>query len=310
MAISLKDRLAAKIQEDMQQRSDFIGGQDSIVGDLGSEQDNIDVNLIDTSPYQPRLKICETDIDDRARDIEARGQISAIVVRRKHNGRYELIDGEHRWRAMIKLGRTYILADIKRITDRQAALMAVAANTQRKGYTDYENALSMQRIDSDGLLGTSAEMASVLGIQVSDLYRLKAFFALPEAAQKLLKEQPDLISRRSADALKSAYLNYGESSVPAILEAMPLIGKKELRVEGITKWLAEKLGPKPTKTKNTRKVAPPTVFNSGAGAKLAELNFDQKKNVFKISLVNKELANEFQEYVNQFFDLARQKTTS
>ena len=61
----------------------------------------IDVDLIDRSPYQPRADFNEEALQELADSIRAQGVIQPVVVRPKLStpGRFELIAGERRWRA-------------------------------------------------------------------------------------------------------------------------------------------------------------------------------------------------------------------
>ena len=60
------------------------------------------VETIDASPYQPRTIFDDERIDQLCQTIQTHGVIQPIVVREK-NGRYELIAGERRLRAVKKL---------------------------------------------------------------------------------------------------------------------------------------------------------------------------------------------------------------
>src|SRR6516162_8799837 len=63
----------------------------------------IDIDLIEPSPYQPRTRFREEGLDELARSIRASGIIQPIVVR-PVGKRYQLIAGERRWRAAQKAG--------------------------------------------------------------------------------------------------------------------------------------------------------------------------------------------------------------
>src|SRR5262249_48067790 len=58
----------------------------------------VDIDLIDPSPYQPRTHFREQALEELAQSIRASGIIQPLVVRRVGN-RYQLIAGERRWRA-------------------------------------------------------------------------------------------------------------------------------------------------------------------------------------------------------------------
>src|SRR5580693_8556512 len=64
----------------------------------GEAIQQIDIDLIEPSPYQPRTRFQEAALDELARSIKASGVIQPILVRRKGD-RFELIAGERRWRA-------------------------------------------------------------------------------------------------------------------------------------------------------------------------------------------------------------------
>src|ERR1043166_3305163 len=63
----------------------------------------IDIDLIEPSPYQPRTHFREEALDELARSIQASGIIQPIVVR-SLGSRFQLIAGERRWRAAARAG--------------------------------------------------------------------------------------------------------------------------------------------------------------------------------------------------------------
>ena len=58
----------------------------------------VDIDLIDPSPYQPRTRFREEALDELARSIRSSGIVQPLVVRRIRH-RFQLIAGERRWRA-------------------------------------------------------------------------------------------------------------------------------------------------------------------------------------------------------------------
>ena len=91
----------------------------------------IDIQNIDPSPYQRRKYFDEDKLKELAASIMREGLIEPIVVR-LNGGRYQLIVGERRWRAIrdhTDIGR--IQAQIIIANDLQARRMAAAENLQR-----------------------------------------------------------------------------------------------------------------------------------------------------------------------------------
>ena len=58
----------------------------------------VDIDLIDPSPFQPRSRFGEEALEELARSIRASGIVQPLVARRV-GARHQLIAGERRWRA-------------------------------------------------------------------------------------------------------------------------------------------------------------------------------------------------------------------
>src|SRR4051794_11994429 len=82
------------------------------------EVKQIPVKDIVPSPYQPRSVFDDDRIDELCQTIKTHGVIQPIVVRMR-NGKYEIIAGERRWRAVTKLGMETIPGIIREINDSQ-----------------------------------------------------------------------------------------------------------------------------------------------------------------------------------------------
>src|SRR5512137_521526 len=84
--------------------------------DLSAGPRDIDIDLIEPSPFQPRTRFREEALDELSRSIRASGIIQPVVVRPIGN-RYQLIAGERRWRAAQRAGLTKVSAIIKPVPD-------------------------------------------------------------------------------------------------------------------------------------------------------------------------------------------------
>src|SRR4051812_4716506 len=58
----------------------------------------IDIDLIDPNPQQPRTRFAEANLEELAVSIRTNGVVQPIVLRRR-GSRYEIVAGERRWRA-------------------------------------------------------------------------------------------------------------------------------------------------------------------------------------------------------------------
>src|SRR5882757_3327251 len=105
----------------------------------------IDIDLIDPSPYQPRTRFREEALEELARSIKASGIIQPLVVR-PIGGRFQLIAGERRWRAAQRAGLTRASAIVRQVSDELALEMTLVENIQREDLNPIEAARAFERL--------------------------------------------------------------------------------------------------------------------------------------------------------------------
>lgn len=124
-------------------------------------------DLVD-SPFQGRFvpeekefKTTQKHIEELAKSIDQNGLMMPIVVRSLETG-YEIIDGHRRVQAIRLLGRGQIMAIIKDCTEREAQLMHVIGNLQRKNLTPIELAITYQKMLKSGVFKDKRELSKAL----------------------------------------------------------------------------------------------------------------------------------------------------
>jgi ParB family transcriptional regulator, chromosome partitioning protein len=105
----------------------------------------IDIDLIDPSPYQPRTRFREEALEELARSIKASGIIQPLVVR-PIAGRFQLIAGERRWRAAQRAGLTKVSSIVRQVSDELALEMTLVENIQREDLNAIETARAFDRL--------------------------------------------------------------------------------------------------------------------------------------------------------------------
>src|ERR1700687_367542 len=105
----------------------------------------IDTDLIQPSPFQPRTRFREEALEELARSIKASGIIQPLVVR-PVAGRYQLIAGERRWRAAQRAGLTKVSAIVRQVSDELALEMTLVENIQREDLNPIEAARAFDRL--------------------------------------------------------------------------------------------------------------------------------------------------------------------
>jgi len=105
----------------------------------------LDIDLIEPSPYQPRTRFREEALDELARSIQSSGIIQPLVVRPIGN-RFQLIAGERRWRAAQRAGLTKVSAIVRQVPDELALEMTLVENIQREDLNAIEAARAFERL--------------------------------------------------------------------------------------------------------------------------------------------------------------------
>src|SRR6266852_6285855 len=105
----------------------------------------LDIDLIEPSPYQPRTRFREEALDELARSIKASGIIQPLVVR-PVGSRYQLIAGERRWRAAQRAGLSKVFVIIRQVSDELALEITLVENIQREDLNPIEAARAFDRL--------------------------------------------------------------------------------------------------------------------------------------------------------------------
>lgn len=133
-------------------------------------------------------------IEERARDIEANGLISPILLRPLHdpaapNIKYEIIAGECRWRAHLFLKRETIDAIVRELSDEQASKLMLSENLQRSELDpiDEANAFHKRMVKFDWSVNQIAEHVKKNAKYVAD--RLLLLNCLPEVQNMIRKKE-------------------------------------------------------------------------------------------------------------------------
>jgi ParB family transcriptional regulator, chromosome partitioning protein len=164
----------------------------------GEELQEVDIDLIDPNPDQPRLRFNEDKLNELAQSIRANGLVQPLLLRRSANGRYQIVAGERRWRAAQRAGLRGVHAVVRNIPDSKLLELALIENIQREELNPIEEASAYQRlIHNLGL--TQDEVAQQVGKDRSSIANYLRLLKLPEDVQRMLEDE--LISMGHARAL-------------------------------------------------------------------------------------------------------------
>lgn len=172
----------------------------------------IPIEKIVPNQHQPRLIFDDDAIFELAQSIQENGLIQPIVVRQ--NGEvYEIIAGERRYRAMMRIGMLKVPCIVNNMDDQKSAALALIENIQREDLNVYEEAKAYREILKTEKI-TQKELAKRLGKSQSSIANKIRLLELPKPVLDALNQRE--ITERHARAL----LNVETAKVDEVLDTI------------------------------------------------------------------------------------------
>lgn len=179
----------------MAKRNALGKGLGALIEDAGNSGDfsadtvnEININLIEVNPFQPRTNFSEEALNELAGSIKEMGVIQPITVRKVDDGKYQLITGERRYRAA-KMANLSKIPAFVRIADDQAMLeMALVENIQREDLDAIEVAISYQRLIEECRL-TQENLSGRVGKKRATISNYLRLLKLPAEIQLGIRDK-------------------------------------------------------------------------------------------------------------------------
>ena len=153
-----------------------------------SDLNEIDIDLIETNPNQPRTEFDEDKLAELSDSIRANGVIVPITLRKIDDAHYQIIAGERRYRASKMAGLTKIPAYIRAANDEQTHVMALIENIQRDDLNAIEIALGYQKAMNDFVL-TQEQLSEKVGKKRATIANFLRLLKLPAEIQLGLRDR-------------------------------------------------------------------------------------------------------------------------
>lgn len=116
---------------------------DELLGCAGEESSlEIDINRIQPFQNHPFKVVDDAKMDDLVNSIRLNGVLTPVLVRPTDDGGYEMISGHRRMHAAERAGLATIPAIIRELTDDDATIVMVEANSQREEVLPSEKAFA------------------------------------------------------------------------------------------------------------------------------------------------------------------------
>ena len=229
----------------------------------------IELDLIDANPFQPRTTFNEDELSELASSIKQQGLIQPIVLR-KVGDRYQIISGERRTRASKLAGFSTIKAQVyENLDDKKMSEWALIENIQRVDLSPIEIARSYQKLIENHDY-THEDLANAVGKSRSAITNALRLLKLPDQVQFWIQEGK--LSSGAARALCSDKIADVEALAKRIIEE----GLNVRQIEAISR--GEEIFPQNTADESTKPADKGTEPKPVAPAKpKIELSADMKQ---------------------------------
>lgn len=201
----------------------------------------LDIDLIEPNPLQPRGLITPESLSELAESIRAHGVLEPLVVAKTPAG-YQLVAGERRWRAARLVGLNKVPVVIRETSPQGMLEMSIVENVQRIDLNPLERAQAYRRLMDEFSLG-NAEIAERVGKSPSYISNTIRLLTLPDALKDaVMSGQTTEGHVRALSALEDPHL---------IVEAYKEVLRKNLSVRGteeLVRRLRAKVGLPPKKS--------------------------------------------------------------
>ena len=146
----------------------------------------VDINLIDSNPHQPRLAFDDEKLESLTQSIRHHGIIQPLVVS-KSGERFELIAGERRFMAAKKAGLGKVPVVVRQAEEKEKLELALTENVQRHDLNPIEEAKAFNKLAEEFEMNQE-EIADRVGKSRSAVANKMRLLNLPVEIQRSIIE--------------------------------------------------------------------------------------------------------------------------
>ena len=143
----------------------------------------VPIDRIDPNPEQPRQVM--GDLSELMASISEKGIIEPLVVRQR-GSRFQIIAGERRYQAAVRIGLRELPVVIREVDDTEVIELALIENLQRKDLTPFEEAEALHGL-ADRCGYTHEDLAQRLGKSRTSVTESLALNSMPESVRTLCR---------------------------------------------------------------------------------------------------------------------------
>jgi ParB family transcriptional regulator, chromosome partitioning protein len=193
----------------------------------------VSIEQVEPNPDQPRQVM--GDLSELMSSIQEKGIIEPIVVRQRGD-RYQIVAGERRYQAAVRVGLRDLPVVIREVDDTEIIEVALIENIQRKDLGAFEEAEAMSSL-ATRCGYTHEDLARRLGKSRSTVTESLALAAMPDEVRNLCR----LADISSKSLLLQVVRQQSPDKMIALIERMT----RESQGGAVTREIARKTAVKP-----------------------------------------------------------------
>ena len=160
--------------------------EEAVVQDVRTLR-HMPIEMLRASPNNPRKHFADADLDDLAKSIRDKGLLQPLVVRPLHQGDYEIVAGERRWRAAQRAGVHDVPVLIRELSDGEALEIALIENIQRSDLNPLEEARAYGML-MEQFQYTQLQLADSIGKSRSHISNTLRLLNLPDSIRRQIEQ--------------------------------------------------------------------------------------------------------------------------
>jgi len=261
----------------------------------------ISLDLVLDNPFNARQIYDPDVIKERAASIATHGQrVPALACEDwNHPGKYILIDGHYRKRAIQAAGKTEIECLIEPITsDLELYRLSFLLNAERNAQSSLDNALAWRRLLEEKKVPSEEALVELTGLSWGTVNKTLALLKLPDSAVGRVREQP---AKFGVAVGYELYLFAKAASEEEVLALMDRIIDQDMssrEVEALRKKAHDKPARKPKEVSRQYKI------RSGAAQIGFIKEWDSGKVAFEVRLLDQRDRDALVEELKKRFTLS------
>ncbi|MEO0342511.1 MAG: ParB/RepB/Spo0J family partition protein [Pseudomonadota bacterium] len=190
---------------------------------------HVPIETVYPNPDQPRRSFVQDELDELASSIKERGVIQPLIVRSDptHEGGYQIVAGERRWRASQIAGVHEVPVLVRAMDDLEVLEVAIIENIQRSDLNPVDEATGYRQL-MERFGHTQEQLSKALGKSRSHIANLIRLLGLPREVLDYLRDGQltmgharALVPSQNAVALAQAIIqrNLSVREVEALMKA-------------------------------------------------------------------------------------------